>query len=88
MPFKINVSLSKKTGLPDYGCVGAMCGVEFQLDSSMPQDDEPTAGAGASDSTSRMLATTSPTSWPLSVRLGFGWGGGVAFGRQRGGLRC
>jgi len=39
MPLKINVSISKKTGLPDYGSVGAMCGVEFQVDSSLPQDD-------------------------------------------------
>ena len=35
MPLTLNVSLSKKQGLPDYGSVGASCGVTVEVDSSL-----------------------------------------------------
>mgnify|MGYP000987601742 FL=1 len=40
MPLKANVSLSKKLGLPDYGSIGAHCGLELELDSTLIEDAE------------------------------------------------
>ncbi len=39
MPLKLNVGLSKKIGLPDYGSAGASCHVELELDSTVLQYD-------------------------------------------------
>jgi len=39
MPLKLTVALSKKLGLPDYGSIGATCGVEVELPSSIVFDD-------------------------------------------------
>lgn len=39
MPLKLNVGVSKKIGLPDYGSLGATCHVECELDSTLLQHD-------------------------------------------------
>ncbi|HUE72272.1 MAG TPA: hypothetical protein VMP01_15415 [Pirellulaceae bacterium] len=39
MPLTVNVGLSKKVGLPDYGSLGASCHVEVELDSSLVFSD-------------------------------------------------
>ena len=39
MAMRINVGLSKKLGLPDYGSLGASCNVEFEAEQSLLQGD-------------------------------------------------
>lgn len=39
MPLKLNVGLTKKLGLPDYGSLGASCYVELELEASLLQQD-------------------------------------------------
>lgn len=38
MPLKLNVGLSKKVGLPDYGSLGASCHVDVELEGSLLAD--------------------------------------------------
>jgi hypothetical protein len=39
MPLKLNVGVSRKMGLPDYGSVGASCNLEMELDAGLLERD-------------------------------------------------
>ncbi len=39
MPLKLNVGLSRKVGLPDYGSLGATCHIELELAHSLIHED-------------------------------------------------
>ena len=39
MPLKLSAGVSKKMGLPDYGSLGATCGVEVELDATLIEHD-------------------------------------------------
>jgi hypothetical protein len=39
MPLKLNVGVSKKVGLPDYGSAGATCNIEMELDTHLLESD-------------------------------------------------
>ena len=39
MPMKLNVGVSRKVGLPDYGSVGASCNLELEIDSTLLDRD-------------------------------------------------
>jgi hypothetical protein len=39
MPMKLNVGVSRKIGLPDYGSVGASCNLELELDAGLLERD-------------------------------------------------
>ena len=39
MPLKLNVGISKKIGLPDYGSLGTTCNVEVEVDGRLIFDD-------------------------------------------------
>jgi hypothetical protein len=38
MPLKLSIGLSRKLGLPGYSSVGAQCGLEIELDSTLLKD--------------------------------------------------
>ena len=40
MPLTLNVGLSKKVGLPDYGSLGVSCSVQVELDQALLSHDE------------------------------------------------
>ena len=44
MPLKLNIGLSRKTGLPDYGSLGAHCHIELELDSALLSRDPVSLG--------------------------------------------
>jgi hypothetical protein len=39
MALKLNVGVSRKVGLPDYGSIGASCNVEIELDAGLIEQD-------------------------------------------------
>jgi hypothetical protein len=39
MPLKLNVGVSHKVGMPDYGSVGASCNLEMELDAGLIERD-------------------------------------------------
>ncbi|HKM55277.1 MAG TPA: hypothetical protein VJY33_17865 [Isosphaeraceae bacterium] len=39
MPMKLNVGVSRKVGMPDYGSVGASCNLEMELDAGLLEKD-------------------------------------------------
>lgn len=39
MPLRVNLGLSQKVGLPDYGSLGASCNVDIELDAGLLQND-------------------------------------------------
>ena len=39
MPLRLNVGVSRKVGLPDYGSVGASCNVEVEVDANLIDRD-------------------------------------------------
>ena len=39
MPMKLNVGVSRKLGLPNYGSVGASCNLELELDATLLERD-------------------------------------------------
>jgi hypothetical protein len=39
VPLKLNVGVSRKVGLPDYGSVGASCNLELELDANLIERD-------------------------------------------------
>ena len=39
MPLKLNVGVSRKMGLPEYGSIGASCSLELELDGSLLTGD-------------------------------------------------
>lgn len=44
MPLKLNIGLSRKVGLPDYGSLGASCQIELELESAMLSHDPVSLG--------------------------------------------
>src|SRR5438874_385962 len=39
VPMRLNVGVSRKVGLPDYGSVGASCNIEMELDAGLLERD-------------------------------------------------
>ena len=65
MPMKLNVGVSRKVGLPDYGSVGASCNLELELDSGSSSGTW-TASMPASATRTSPPTRPSMTSWPGS----------------------
>lgn len=75
MPLKLNVGLSKKVGLPNYGSLGASCNVELELDAQLMtregnlfQQQVQRAFAACSQAVQEELARHASTSPPSSDR--------------------
>jgi len=44
MSMKLNIGVSRKVGLPDFGSIGASCGLELELDAGLLDRDDGTLG--------------------------------------------
>ena len=88
MPLKLNIGLSKKVGLPDYGSLGASCHVELELDAQLLardghqfQQQVRQAFAACSQAVQDELARQS-TANPVSVQRTNGNGNGYTNGHN------
>jgi hypothetical protein len=88
MPLKLNVGLSKKLGLPDYGSLGASCNVELELDAQIMardgnlfQQQVRQAFAACSQAVQEELARQS-TATPASANRAGGSGNGHTNGHH------
>ena len=63
MPMKLNVGVSQKVGLPDYGSVGASCNLELELESSLLERDLEAFHARIRGAYVAAHARPSTTSW-------------------------
>ena len=65
MPMKLNLGVSHKVGLPDYGSVGASCNLGLELDSDLLDRDLDAFLRGSAGPTSPPTGPCTP-SWPGS----------------------
>ena len=77
MALKLNIGVSKKVGLPDYGSAGATCNLELEVDQSLLESDLDgfhrrvrsayvAAQQAVQDELGRLQATMSPSGRPSS----------------------